>query len=244
MKPIALSITRRQIDGISVTVERKRIKALRLRVLPPAGDVRVSCPVGVPESAVLSFVREKRQWILSARARLAALPPPLGSVPADGEPFFVGGAAYRTVHRAGTRFSVTLSDGVCTLTHPAHLPAAAVGEHLREWYRAHLAARLSAEVPRLSRLTGLSPAGWRIRDMKTRWGVCNTRTRVLTFRLELARYSDRCLSYVVLHELAHLHCPGHGPDFYRFIGQYDPLWRAAVSELKGPPGGAAAKKET
>lgn len=44
----------------------------------------------------------------------------------------------------------------------------------------------------------------RIRKMKTRWGVCNTKTYVITLNLELITKDINCLDYVIYHELSHL----------------------------------------
>ena len=54
--------------------------------------------------------------------------------------------------------------------------------------------------------------------MSTRWGSCNVRERRIWLSLDLAKKSDECLEYVVVHELVHLLEPGHGP---RFVDQMD-----------------------
>ena len=51
------------IDGISVSVNRKKIKNMYLRVKPPKGEVTVSAPMRMPRQDIERFVREKRGWI-------------------------------------------------------------------------------------------------------------------------------------------------------------------------------------
>ena len=51
------------IDGISVSVNRKKIKNMYLRVKPPKGEVTVSAPMRMPGRTSSAFVREKRGWI-------------------------------------------------------------------------------------------------------------------------------------------------------------------------------------
>lgn len=57
----------------------------------------------------------------------------------------------------------------------------------------------------------------RIRKMKTRWGVCNTRDIVITLNLDLIRKEIKYLDYVIYHELAHLIYPNHSKDFWRLV---------------------------
>lgn len=81
--------------------------------------------------------------------------------------------------------------------------------------------------------TGLHPERWQIRDMKTRWGSCNPRTKKLWFSVGLAEKPDECIEYVVLHELAHLKIANHGADFKAFLTHFMPDWRVRQKQLNG-----------
>lgn len=59
------------------TVTRKRMKTLRLTVRAPHGEVVVSAPRHVPESAIAAFVADKAAWIAKHQERIAGRPPPL-----------------------------------------------------------------------------------------------------------------------------------------------------------------------
>lgn len=63
----------RVIDGIEVTIVRKRIRNLYLRVRPQDGSsvVAASAPLRMPETQIEAFVRTKRAWILAQRRRAA-----------------------------------------------------------------------------------------------------------------------------------------------------------------------------
>ena len=60
------------IDGLTVTVTRKPIKNLYLRIKPPNGSVQISAPVAMPERTIMQFVHAKRAWILEQQARMAS----------------------------------------------------------------------------------------------------------------------------------------------------------------------------
>lgn len=57
----------------------------------------------------------------------------------------------------------------------------------------------------------------RIRKMKTRWGVCNTKTYVITLNLELITKDINCLDYVIYHELSHLVEANHSKRFWTVV---------------------------
>ena len=51
------------IDGLDISVSKKRIKRINMRIKEPNGDVSVSAPYGTPDYIIIDFVRSKRSWI-------------------------------------------------------------------------------------------------------------------------------------------------------------------------------------
>lgn len=56
-----------------------------------------------------------------------------------------------------------------------------------------------------------------IRKMKSRWGVCNTKTKRVTLNLELMKRDITCLDYVIIHELSHLIYADHSKYFWALV---------------------------
>jgi len=88
-----------------------------------------------------------------------------------------------------------------------------------------LGRRLDVLIPKWESITGLHPAGYKMRAMRTRWATCNIRTRMLCFSTMLYDKPDEFVEYVVLHELAHLKVANHGADFKALLTFYMPNWR-------------------
>ena len=72
----------------------------------------------------------------------------------------------------------------------------------------------------------------RLRKMKTRWGVCNTKDLVITLNTELYKYPPICLEYVVIHELSHLIEPNHSKNFWQIVEEYMPNYKKVKVLLK------------
>ena len=95
---------------------------------------------------------------------------------------------------------------------------------LNDFYREALSNQIAARLPLWEARTGLHPSAWQIKNMKTRWGTCNTATRKIWLNLQLAKQPPVCLDYVIAHELTHLRYPGHGQDFKTFLTCVMPNW--------------------
>ena len=96
-------------------------------------------------------------------------------------------------------------------------------------------ASLSERARRLSEayLGGLArPASVRfVANQRLRWGSCTPDTRSIRLSRDLRELPDAALDYVLLHELAHLIVPEHGPGFDRLVDAY-PRRRAARAILE------------
>ena len=76
------------------------------------------------------------------------------------------------------------------------------------------------------------PTGLTIRKMKTRWGVCNVKTKKITLNLELIKKKIECLDYVIVHELSHLLYANHSKEFWNCVGNNFKDYKKIRKELK------------
>ena len=53
-----------QIENINITLHRKNIKNMYLKVLPPNGEVIISAPSYLSDETIIDFVKSKKEWIL------------------------------------------------------------------------------------------------------------------------------------------------------------------------------------
>lgn len=91
-------------------------------------------------------------------------------------------------------------------------------EHLDYWYN-----RFEENIP--------SP-NLKIRKMKSRWGVCNTKNKNVTLNYELYRWDIKCLDYVIVHELSHFIHPNHSSNFWKLVSKYCPNYKEIRKEMR------------
>lgn len=68
--------------------------------------------------------------------------------------------------------------------------------------------------------------------MATRWGSCTPSDRTIRLSRTLETMPRWVVDYVLLHELAHLLQPGHGPEFWALVRAY-PKTERALGYLAG-----------
>jgi predicted metal-dependent hydrolase len=168
----------------------------------------------------------------SRRFSLALFPEPSARNYFEGEE--VAGEAEVAAGEAETAVGAgETAVGEAVLTIPEGATAEQKEKFFLRWYRQQTMARLNVLVPEWMAYTGLTCAGWNVRQYRARWGCCNTRTKELTFHAQLSRYPQRCLEYVILHELCHTVIPNHGKEFHVLESKYMPEWKQIRKELNG-----------
>lgn len=72
----------------------------------------------------------------------------------------------------------------------------------------------------------------KIRNMKTRWGVCNRKDLSVTLNSRLIHESLDKIDYVVIHELSHLVHFDHSREFWNTVGKYCPNYKRIRKEMR------------
>lgn len=72
----------------------------------------------------------------------------------------------------------------------------------------------------------------RIRKMRTRWGVCNTRNKIITLNSELLKKDISLIDYVIIHEMAHFFEGNHGKKFWKIVGEAIPDYKERRKKLR------------
>ena len=218
------------ISGIPVQLTRKRIKTLRLTVSGSDGTVRLSAPWFAPAAQLAAFVEKNRDWIARQQSRAAASAPAAMEY-LDGDGVYLWGRRYTLRLRESGRSAVALAGEELVLSFRPGSAAAQREKLMTEWYRARLKEAVAQYLPKWEAITGLHCDSWQSKNMRTRWGTCNVKTRKLWLNVQLAKMPEECLEYVILHELAHLRVSDHGARFKAILDAYMPDWRRRRKQL-------------
>lgn len=218
-----------QLNNLPITITRKKIKNMYLRVHPD-GTVTVSAPKRASDKVIWNFINSKADWITTQRQKLLNRQNTASKeyTYVTGETHYFWGQPCRLLVEETTgRGSVTFVENQQSLL--VRVPKNSTIEQrkhlLTEFYRKKLKLVVPELLEHYARIVGKAPAEWHIRDMKTRWGTCNTKDKRIWLALNLAKKHPKCLEYVIVHELTHLHVPNHSKEFWVRMDEYYPQWR-------------------
>ncbi len=222
------------VEEVSYQVERKRIKNMYIRVLPPDGTVKVTAPKQISDKTIEEFVRSRREWILAARKKILAQPLHKTYTYESGEKHLLWGKEY-TLELVFTKSKpcASVQDGKILLEVPGDGDMVLRGKLVEDLYRRQLKARVPLLMEKYSLVVGKAPDSWGVKNMKTRWGTCNVTDKRIWLNLQLAKFPQECLEYVIVHELVHFYVAGHNAEFYGYMDRFYPGWKDIRKKLKG-----------
>ena len=225
-----------QLTNLSITITRKKIKNMYLRVHPD-GTVTVSAPKRLSDKAIRECVNSKTDWI---EAQLKKIEERKGAgqqagIKQSAEPTYLSGEIHyywgclckllvkETTGKSSVEF---LENQQSILMHAPKNSTPEQRKHLlEEFYRRELKRVVPELIEHYAGIVGKSPKEWHIRSMKTKWGTCNVQDKRIWLALNLAKKHPKCLEYVIAHELTHLHVPNHSKTFWARMDVYYPQWR-------------------
>ena len=219
---------RRQVrlGDIAVDVLLKDIKNVHLSVHPPTGRVRISAPKRMSLDTIRVFAISKLAWIKKQQTKLRKQEREAPREYVERESHYVWG------RRVLLEVLETEAPPSVRLRHARLLLGIRPGsdEVAREavvasWYRELLKEAIPPLVERWEPRLKVRVSGFRVQQMKTRWGSCNSTARTIRLNTELAKKPRECLEYIVVHEMVHLLDPTHGPRFLASMDRYMPNWR-------------------
>lgn len=216
------------VGNLQVQVLRKKMKNLRL-VVKSATDVRVSAPKGFPLSKINNFVQSKADWILQNTQKFQETTPQ--STLQDGETVQILGKPLVLKIQIGNRQSSKCVGETLVLTVRENTLLARQ-KAFKAFCKRTLLRVLPTYFEKWQKATGLVVKGFSVRDMKSRWGSCNTKKQTISINLQVAQKPPECLDYLVLHEVAHIFEPSHNQDFKNFLSRYMPDWKNRRKILK------------
>lgn len=220
-------------DGIMIRVIRKSIKNIYIRIYPPEGEVIVTAPVTASLSRIRQFTKNKRNWIIKNHYKLRLPAQERNKKYLSGEMHYFEGKALRMIiDYSKNEKGVFLSNDMILLRVEPEASEEQRKKVLEAWYRQKLLGKIPSIIRNWEERLEVEVSEARIRKMKTRWGSCNTVKRRIWLSLELAKYSDAILEYIIVHEMAHLLERKHNKRFYSILDRNMPDWKERKNRLK------------
>jgi predicted metal-dependent hydrolase len=220
-----------KVDDVTIIVEKKKIKNMYIRVLPPEGQVKISAPHFLSKDKITDFATSRIDWIKEKQKQIR-----INSKKSNkkalkyktGEKHYLWGNLYtlRVIKKSKKHKKPFIKDD------KIYLPITSEDNNFEkrekimiEFYRKEIKEEIPKVLDKTVKIVGKKPDEWRVKNMKTRWGTCNTRDKRIWLNLQLAKKPKICLEYVTIHELTHLYVPNHGKEFKNYMNIFCPNWK-------------------
>jgi predicted metal-dependent hydrolase len=234
-----MSIEKHQItvNGLIIDVVRKNIKNLHLGVYPPAGRVRVATPLRVNDEAVRLFTISKLTWIKRQQAKFEEQERQSAREFVSGESHYYQGHRYllHVIYHEGSPAVIIRNNRILDLFVRTNSDTYQRERVLTTWYRQQLKQEIAPLIAKWEAIIGVKVAEWGVKQMKTRWGTCNSKARRIWLNLELIKKPVHCLEYIIVHEIIHLLERHHNERFTAYMNRFMPLWQHYREELNRAP---------
>src|SRR5512137_2218348 len=234
-------MAKQQVCGQKYRIIRKNVKNINLRVLR-SGEIVVSAGRLVSAARIDQFIQSKSDWIAKRLEIAKTLKNEADrNVFHDGMVVTILGKPYpiEIVESPVKQvFRCQRHDAVIIETPNPQDSAVAEKQYVKwlaheagEYFRAAIAKRMP-----LFKVYGIAQPHLAIGVMRSRWGTCNIRKKLIRLNLKLYKASPECIEYVVLHELAHLVQANHGKNFYNILSALMPDYKDLKKALNSGTG--------
>ncbi|MBS1951426.1 MAG: putative metal-dependent hydrolase [Cytophagales bacterium] len=226
-----------EVGNINIEIVRKRIKNIHLAVYPPHGRVRLATPMDVEEEAIKLFAISKLPWIRKQQRKLIHQDRQSSRKYIDRESHYFQGRRFLLRVMEGQwkqRVEIKSRTYIDLYVHPKSTVEQRESV-MNAWYRKQLKEQIALLMNEWQSKIGVSVDAWSVKQMKTKWGTCNTESQKILFNLELAKKPDRCVEYIIVHELVHLLERKHNDRFLAWMNKFMPQWRTRREELNQLP---------
>lgn len=220
------------VGNIDILVIKKNIKNMHLSVLPPNGKVRITVPRDTNNDVIQVFALTKLPWINLQIKKFGIQLRQTQREYVTGESHFFWGKRYRLLVEHTKKPSTLRFVGDSVILAVDESSTVKQREEvINSWYRKELKQRIPSILKRWENILGVEVKEFRIKNMKTRWGTCNTSCARIWINLQLAKKPPKCLEYIVVHEMTHLLEKTHNKNFVALMDKHLPDWRITKSIL-------------
>jgi len=225
------------LSNIKIDIVRKEIKNIHLAVYPPTGRVRIAVPLNVNNDAIRLFAISKLSWIKKNRRKFEGQTRVTPREYKYRESHFFQGRRYllNVIENDAPPKVVLRTKTYIDLYIRPETPIEKRHVIVNEWYRTELKKQIPFIIDKWEINLNVKVNDWQVKQMKTKWGSCNIEEKRIWVNLELAKKPERCLEYIVMHEMVHLLERQHNDRFLYYMETYLPNWKQLKDELNKLP---------
>jgi len=209
----------------TVRFDRSR-RARRMNIsIRPDREIRIAIPPDVSLKTAQSFLEKNRDWIVRSLAKIQHVKDAGAEI--DYRHFRTREHQLILEPRPSPELLINIARGLIRVQYPSNLAETedsiqwAIKKGIIEAFRLEAKKHLPPRVALLADRFGFKFNKIFIKNMKSRWGSCSAINNI-NLNLQLMRFPDELIDYIILHELVHTRIKNHGKLFWQQVAAICP----------------------
>ena len=219
---------------IDVFIERKKIRNYYIKINPDL-TITVPIPLSIDINLVYNFINSHKKWIEKNLNKFEkAQETNIKDTITNGGTVKILDSQY-IVYIYSAKQDNIIIDGFNIYIYSkkstdSNYLTKQYNEYLKSQAKQYFQKKIDKFLPIFKKYNIKLPT-LKIKIMKSKWGSCVPQTAQITLNLYLYKASEKCVEYVVVHEMTHLVHSGHKKRFYNFLQKYMPNYKDIEREL-------------
>ena len=218
---------------MEIEIVRKDVKHINIKVKPNC-DVVLTAPIDTKETDIAYVLKKRAEWIDKKIAFYKEHQTQTPKEYVSGENFCYLGRNYRLKVIESKSEGVKLQRGYLQVFVKDTRDLIKKKRLVKEWYLLKAELHFKKAIVKYQPFVKREIENIRIREMKTRWGSCNSVKGYINLNSELIKKSTECIEYVIFHELVHLVHADHSNKFYNYLSLFMSDWKKRKEKLETP----------
>ncbi len=215
-------------EDIKINIKKHNRKTLSIYI-ERDGSVSVLAPQNLSDAEIQEVIQTKEYQIYKYLAEWKEMnESKINRTFVNGQSYLYLGRNYRLEIVKELSLPLMLKQGYFLLREKDKLKAR---EHFISFYKEKGLLKITDKIIIFQKWMGVHPNKVRIIDLKNRWGSCSNNCN-LNFHWKCAMASIDVLTYIVVHELAHLKNKRHSQAFWNEVDKILPNYQNQIEWLK------------
>lgn len=219
---------------VEILIAYRRRKTIKITIKPDL-SVEVIAPMRTSKKYLKELVLKKTSWILKHRERMKkSLRIIKEHEYKDGEVFYILGKAYKLRVMKSSQNNVFIFQNDIFICAKKKDDIDYKKRLMEKWYSEMASAKLKNiydnVCEKFKEIYEHKPK-LAFRKMKARWGSYTPIENKVLLNSNLIKVPEKCIEYVIVHELCHIQYLNHKKEFYNFLEHFIPEWKSIREEL-------------
>jgi len=193
--------------------------------------VQVKTNTATSEEEIEAFIIKKSGWILK-HLQSYKTKAQEGEIQTGSRLYYLGKSYYvQLIKEERKGIEIHFIHSRFIIKAPVNVTQTALHQAVESFYKFKATEKILPLTKKWAEIMHVVPAHISFRKANKRWGSCSPTNRI-SFNYHLMKLPTSLIEYVIVHELTHICCKNHSPEFWALVGNFMPDYRKKEEKIK------------